>query len=184
MMLACLRKLTVVTFLPFLILAGPVSIQADSTSHDLSYLGEGLKVPPIVRLMDDTHPMSHDLIGKEYYFDYETADTELTAVAYFVDEQNMEWWVENDPDKLIRKVKYAAFKIRDDIYYVTWVDPKDIAETAQGTKVWYDENYIVAFVLDLGKMVATDSYMRPHKGDGSQEWHLMQASITVKEHEQ
>ena len=183
-MRADLRKVTLVALLLFLITVFPVLIQADNTSEDMSYLGEGLKAPPVVRLMDNTHPVTRDLIGKEYHFNYETNDTELVAVAYFVDEQNMEWWAETDPDKLTRKVKYAAFKIRDKLYYVTWVDPKDMAETAQDTKVWYDENYIVAFVLDLEKMVATDSYMRPHEKDGSQHWFLMQASITVKNHEE
>ena len=180
---AYLWKLTVVTLMSFLISAGTTSLQADNTSHDMSYLGEGLKSPPVVKLMDNTHPLTQDLIGKEYHFNYETNDTELVAVAYFVDEQNLEWWAETDPEKLVRKAKYAAFKIRENIYYVTWVDPKDTAGT-QDPKVWYDENYIVAFVLDLENMVATDSYMRPHERDGSQHWFLEQASITVKNHEQ
>ena len=82
----------------------------------------------------------------------------------------------SEPVKMIRKVKYAAFKITDDIYFVTWVDPISKSQNPDGTVETYDDNYIVAFVLDLKKMVVTDSWMRPNT-NGEQKWLLMQATV-------
>jgi len=176
-----LEKLYLVGLFSILILVAAVANgheERDNEDYDMSYLQEGLKVTPIVKLMNDAHPVSYDLIGKEYHLNYGTLDKKLVAVAHVVDEHNLEWWVESDPVKKIRNVKHVVFKITEDIYYVTWVDPEGIPRGFSNT---YKDNYLVAFVLDLKNRIATDSYMRPSK-DGSQEWHLQQATVVVKDH--
>ena len=153
-------------------------------TEDLSYLGEGLKAPALVDLMDNTHPVTHDFVGKVVYLNYEgtgsgSGDTLVTA-AHFVDSQNMEWWVESVSRKHIRKAKYVIFEITKDIYFVTWVDATASDEIAPlDESNIYEDNYLVAFVLDMNKMVVTDAYMGPNK-DGLMQFHLAQASAVVK----
>ncbi len=172
-MYSFLNKKTIIPLVALAFAGTSVSIRAEDASLDTAYLEEGLKVPHIIRLMNNTHPLSHDLIGKEYTFHYRD---DKNNSAYFVDGEYIEWWVPSEPVKRIRKVKYAAFKITDDIYFVTWVDPIAMAVGPDGTIQSYDDNYIVAFVLDLKKMVVTDSWMRPNT-NGEQKWLLMQATV-------
>ena len=115
-MYAFLNKKIIIPLMALAFASTSVSIRAEDASLDSSYLEEGLKVPHIIRLMNNTHPLSHDLIGKEYTFHYRD---DKNNSAYFVDGEYIEWWVPSEPVKRIRKVKYAAFKITDDIYFVT-----------------------------------------------------------------
>lgn len=154
--------------------------------QDLAYLGEGLMSPAIIDLMDETHPVSYDFVGKEIYLDYESTaaqpgEESLVAAARFVDGENMEWWVESETPKTIRNSKYVIFKISEGIYFVTWVDARASNELGPPTEAsLFDDNYLVAFVLDVNKMVATDAYMRP-SAEGLQQFHLAQASVVVKD---
>ena len=150
----------------------------ENEAYDASYLGEGLKTPPLIKLVNNTHPVTFDLIGKEYHISYDSFDKPFVAVAYFVDEQNLEWWVETDTVKTIRKAKYVVFKITPDIYFVNWVDAEAIPRDAS-KGVSFKDNYLVAFVMDLKNKTVTDSYMRPSE-KGLQEWHLQQATASVK----
>ncbi|MCB1661889.1 MAG: MoaF N-terminal domain-containing protein [Pseudomonadales bacterium] len=152
----------------------------ENEAYDASYLGEGLKTPPLIKLVNNTHPVTFDLIGKEYHISYDSFDKPFVAVAYFVDEQNLEWWVETDTVKTIRKAKYVVFKITPDIYFVNWVDAEAIPRDAS-KGVSFKDNYLVAFVMDLKNKTVTDSYMRPSE-KGLQEWHLQQATASVREH--
>ena len=170
---------TVFSFFSFSIWAHDVR---DNEAYDASYLAEGLAAPPLIKLVNNTHPVTFDLVGKEYHVSYDSFDKPFVAVAYFVDEQNLEWWVETDAVKKIRKAKYVVFKITPDIYYVNWVDAEAIPKDASKGRSFKD-NYLVAFVMDLKNKIITDSYMRPSK-DGKQEWHIQQVTVSVKEHKE
>lgn len=170
-----LSRKTLIPFVALMLIGVPVSSQADDAASNSAALSEGLEVPHDIRLMDDTHPLTHDLAGREFTFHY--PDDKVNA-AYFADGAYLEWWVPSEPVRRIRRVKYAAFKIADGIYYVTWVDPQAMAPGPDDTPQMYDDNYIVAFVLDLNHMVVTDSWMRPY-ATGEQKWFLMQATVEV-----
>lgn len=143
------------------------------TAAEMAYLGEQLSNPPCVGLLDNAHPVSGKLAGKKMRFEFEAIDMFLEA--HFVDDKNIEWWFAEGPnsegDVTIWVNQYVAFEITENIFFVSWVEPS--ATTIHSTKVWKNE-YHTAFVLDLNKMILTDSFTGP-TDDGGQELIVAQA---------
>ena len=67
-MYAFLNKKTIISLVALAFASTSVSILAQNTSLDTSYLEEGLEVPHIIRLMNNTHPLSHDLMARSTLF--------------------------------------------------------------------------------------------------------------------
>jgi hypothetical protein len=66
-----------------LVVLGIVSAKAG----DLSYLGKDLSVPPVISLLDNGHPVSNKLAGKEISLHFD--DVDEVVVGRFVDDKNI-----------------------------------------------------------------------------------------------
>lgn len=146
------------------------SIVAQAT-EDLSYLGENLKAPAVVLLLDDTHPVTDKLAGKVIELHYPKSQMGVR----FLDGKNLAWQSISTPDREGKATPYVAFEIAENIYYVTWVNPSSHGDS----DTFYDDNYLITIILDFNKMVLTESFMSPNK-EGVTQLKVMQAKLVSK----
>jgi len=145
---------------------------ASDAPADLSYLGEGLKAPVVSVLMDGTHPITDKLAGKLIEIHYPKSQMGVR----FVDGSNLAWQSISSPDRVGKTTPYVAFEIAENIYYVTWVNPRSHGDS----DTYYDENYLITIILDFNTMALTESFMSPNK-DGVTQLKVMQAKLVVKD---
>lgn len=127
----------------------------------IGQISEKCNVPPRIRLKDYAQPLTDKLVGKTIKFIYEddTGQLEEILVAKFHDEISLEWWGEAGPLAGHRQSEaYMLFEVADNIYFLTWYE--QAAPAVAGEK-WDQAGYLMAIVMDMNTMTATDSYTNP-----------------------
>ena len=180
-MISYLLKITVLLNLCITLLFTTIAVQA---VEDLSYLGERLHKPgrmssPLeIGLMKDGHPVTDRIAGKTLSFHFDELYGQVLT-GHFMDDKYIMWspeWGPNTDTPLTSP--YVAFEITEDVIFVTWQEPTAMTRT---TSVEYEGNWMVAFVLDMSTMKATDAYQAPGDGDGEPVFFVTQSNVTMKD---
>lgn len=118
-------------------------------------------VSPKLRLKDYAQPLSDRFVGRKFELTYEndTGEVEDILAVEFKDEYTLYWWGVEGPLKgHSQSEAYMLFEIAENIFFLTWYEQAALA--VHGDK-WGDAGYLIAIVLDLNTMTATDSYTNP-----------------------
>lgn len=169
-------------------IAFAISLNAGEMGQDASYIGEQLDLKPDTLLLDDGHPLVNDLDGQRMTVYYQDPNgVGGTIVCDFVDGHYIEFTdgISGSFDDIV-KVPYVMFRIREGVYFVTWVEnravqapPPDVNWDTYEPK-WYGEDgdYQTSLILDLENGLMTDAYIAPNH-TGAMKFHLFQSRITL-----
>lgn len=145
-------------------------------THDLAYLGEDLGVTPIISLLDDGHPVTDKLVGKAITLNFEGVNEILEG--YFVDQKTISWNFGTGANKDTEFTNpYVAFEIAENVFFLTWAEA---AATSRNSTTLHEGTWHVTFILDLNKMLVTDSYINPDD-NGASEFNLAQGRVSIKD---
>lgn len=149
----------------------------------ISKISEKCQVAPKLRFKDFAHPLSDKLVGRAFRLIYENDNGELEDIlsVRFLDEYRLEWWGEAGPlNGHEQSEAYMLFDIAENIYFLTWYEQ---AAPAVAGEEWKDAGFLMAIVMDLNEMAATDAYTNPMPGSQSGTQFIM-AQARIEEIEQ
>lgn len=143
-------------------------------SEKIDHLGRELSVPPKIGLVEGTQPVTHDLVGKALYFKFPafSPDKPSVVIVRFDSDKWVTVWDPNAPENSY-KYSYVVFNIAKNIYYLNWAE-----NTAPDMP--FEGAWLAAIVLDLNKMVGTDTYTSPTE-DGKVRYYIEQFTVVVED---
>lgn len=178
MMILITLKNSLLLGLLFIFTCGCTLASAATNEADMStYLSKARTMPPptTVKIRGDGHPVTDKLAGKVIRFHYEGVSKGEVYTITFKDGQNLFWQAE-DGSGWSRENAYAAFEVRENVYYLTWVEP---TERVTGTSLEYGGSWLVSLVLDLNKMIGINSQVKPLM-NGTRVHNVSQARLSMK----